>query len=99
MAFFGYPNEDEAKAYCSSFRMAMAGNFGLFITVHLIVIASYFTFQHNEKINRASLVIEAFDPSQYNLPVDNGSFKTSFIGRPSLVQSPLTTPLVENENK
>lgn len=103
-AFFGYPNEDEAKAYCTSFRIAMAGNLGLFVTVHLIVLASYFTFQKNE--NRSSLVIEAFDPSLYDIPADvglsagfkaNGSF-SSKSGRSSLVQSPLTKPLVINES-
>lgn len=62
-AFFGYPDMDQAQSFCSSFRTAISGSFGLLVCMHGLVIATYFACQANE--GRKSLVTAPFDTERY----------------------------------
>lgn len=46
-AYFGYPSRDQANTYCNSFRTAFAGTAGMWITMHIIAVASFMTFKKN----------------------------------------------------
>eukprot|EP01035_Chromulina_nebulosa_P017817 gene17817-23427_t len=89
-AFFGYPNVDQAKAYCGAFRSAVAGSLGLFITLHAIAIACLFTFYKNK--DRDSLVIDSFDPEVYGVANPVSSFIDP---RSSIDSNKLKTPFVD----
>lgn len=56
---FGYPDIDEAKQYCYSFRLALASSTGLFACMHFLAIACYFMYTQNN--DRDSLVHEVID--------------------------------------
>jgi hypothetical protein len=56
---FGYPSEDQAKAYCYAFRLAVSSATGLLFLMHLITIACvYLIFNNN---SRGSFVHERLD--------------------------------------
>lgn len=65
-AYFGYPDEYQAKIYCNSFRLSLAGATGLWLTMHLIAFASFRTFHSNQ--HRESGIFD-FNTSQHQLDI------------------------------
>lgn len=56
VATFGYPDENQAKLYCTSFRLALASTFAFFVVCHLITIACFLMIRKN--VDRESFAHE-----------------------------------------
>lgn len=70
---FGYPNSDQAKIYCTSFRIALVGTTGLIVCMHAIYALCYRTYTNNQ--HAESSIFEPLDP----LKVYNNSGITRWV--------------------
>mmetsp|Transcript_10668 Transcript_10668/g.16164 ORF Transcript_10668/g.16164 Transcript_10668/m.16164 type:complete len:520 (+) Transcript_10668:82-1641(+) len=57
---FGYPTENQAEAYCTSFRVSLASATGLIVCMHIMMVLAGSTYNDNQ--HRASAIFEPLDP-------------------------------------
>lgn len=81
-AFFGYPNDTDAKNYCRSFRLAAFSCLFMFICMHALAAACIVCLSQNK--DRVSMHIETFDPAEYDIKIEESVPKflrsTSLVG-------------------
>lgn len=77
-ATFGYPNEDEAFAYCQAFRMSLIAITLMAFAMHGIAVACAVCLANNFKAGRDSLVHEVYDFNAATAFHDVASARGSF---------------------
>jgi hypothetical protein len=75
---FGYPNKDEAFAYCQSFRLSLVAMTGMCFVMHLLAGACAVCITFNADAGRQSLVHEVYDFDAATAFHDVASARSSF---------------------
>lgn len=57
---FGYPSDDQARAYCSSFKSSIAGTTGVVVAMHILCYLCMRTYVSNQHAD--SSIFEPLDP-------------------------------------
>lgn len=59
---FGYPSEEQARLYCSCYRISIAAALTLVILMHLLLFSSASTYTDN--MHRSSAIFEPLEPQR-----------------------------------
>lgn len=99
---FGYPNDNEAQAYCQSFRMSLIAITLMAFSMHGIAVACAVCLANNSRAGRNSLVHEVYDFDAATAFHDVASARSSFAapnGPPGPQPAPMTPkPLLSRAN-
>ena len=97
---FGYPDENQAGAYCSAFRMSLIAITLMAFSMHGIAIACAVCLANNQREGRNSLVHEVYDFDAATAFHDVASARSSFAAPNGTAppQSSVPKPLLSRAN-
>jgi hypothetical protein len=59
---YGYPSDDQARLYCSCYRISIAAALTLIVLMHMLLFSSASTYSDN--MHRSSAIFEPLEPQR-----------------------------------